>query len=37
VKKPAGVPTEPSETAPSTPSPQMSFGGLFGQDKTEDQ
>jgi hypothetical protein len=35
VKKPAGVPTEPNETAP--PSPQMSFGGLFGQDKTEDQ
>jgi len=37
VKKPEIVPAEPSETTPSAPSPQMSFGGLFGHDKTEDQ
>jgi hypothetical protein len=37
VKKPAVVPPEPSEAAASAPSPQVSFGGLFGHNKTEDQ
>jgi hypothetical protein len=37
VKKPDVMPSEPSEPVASAPSPQMSFGGLFGQNKTEDQ
>jgi hypothetical protein len=37
VKKAEVVPSQPSEPAAIAPSPQASFGGLFGHDKTEDQ
>ena len=33
VKKPDVMPSEPSEPVASAPSPQMSFGGLFGHEQ----